>query len=199
VTDLLHHRAMRRRPGLLALLSLLPLLVTAPVSAYAQGAITTGLATSVDILFPPIAGGGVRPLDFGTVVPGTTVSVAPRTPQGAEFHIGGLLGRKSVDITLTLPSALTGPGGATVPLNFAGTNAAACELNLLGICQAASLVSWDPVVQPTNRVRPTKFGPGPKVFVNDQLALYLGAAVSAPANQRAGHYTASVTVVIVAN
>jgi hypothetical protein len=37
------------------------------------------------------------------------------------------------------------------------------------------------------------------VFVNDQLALYLGASVSAPATQRAGHYTASATVVIVAN
>lgn len=187
---------MRRTGVVLALASLL---VAAPAGAFAQAGITTGLAASVDILFPPITASGIRPVTFGIVVPGTTVSVAPQSPQGAEFHIGGLLGRKSVDITLTLPTVLTGPGGATIPLSFAGANAAACELDLLGICQTASLVSWDPVATPTTRVRPTKFGPGPKIFVNDQLALYLGASVSAPATQRAGHYTASASVVIVAN
>lgn len=187
---------MRRRSGVLALSALL---TVAPLAAFAQAGLTTGLPTSVDILFPPISAGGVRPVNFGTVVPGTTIAVAPRTPQGAEFHIGGLLGRKSVDITLTLPTVLTGPGGATVPLSFAGANAAACELDLLGVCQTASLVTWDPVATPTTRVRPTKFGPGPKVFVNAQLALYLGASVSPPATQRAGHYTASATVLIVAN
>lgn len=180
-------------------LALVALFVTAPVAAFAQAGITTGIATSVDILFPPVTGGGVRPLNFGVVVPGTTVSVAPQSAQGAEFRISGLLGRKSVDLTLTLPAALDGPGGATIPLNFSGGNAAACELNLLGICQTVTLVSWDPVANPTTRVRPTKFGPGPKVFVNDQLALYLGAAVAPPATQRAGHYTASATIVIVAN
>ena len=187
---------MRHRSRILALTALL---AAAPAAAHAQAGITAGVTTTVDILFPPITASGVRPVNFGTVVPGTSVTAAPQTPQGAEFHIGGLLGRKSVDITLTLPSVLTGPGGATVPLNFAGANAAACELDLLGICQTASLVSWDPVATPTTRVRPTKFGKGPKVFVNDQLALYLGATVTAPATQRAGHYTASATVVIVAN
>jgi len=187
---------MRRCSGVLTLASLL---AAAPLAASAQGGITTGLPTSVDILFPPITASGVRPITFGTVLPGTTVSVAPRTPQGAEFRIGGVLGRKSVDITLTLPTVLTGPGGATVPLSFAGSNAAVCELDLLGICQAASLMSWDPVATPTTRVRPLKVGPGPKVFVNPQLALYLGASVSPSATQRAGHYTASAGVLIVAN
>jgi hypothetical protein len=181
------------------ILALIALLFAAPVAASAQSGSTTGLPTSVDILFPPITGGGLRPLNFGTVIPGTTVSVAPRTAQGAEFRISGLLGRKSVDLTFTLPVVLTGPGGATIPLNFAGANAAACELDLLGSCQTTSLVSWDPVATPTTRVRPTKFGPGPKVFVNDQLALYLGGAVAPPATQRAGRYTASATIVIVAN
>lgn len=187
---------MYRTSGALALCALL---AAAPAASFAQAGLTSGLPASAEILFPPVMAGGVRPLTFGTVVPGTTVSVAPRTAQGAEFHIGGLLGRKSVDITLTLPAVLTGPAGATMPLNFAGSNAAACELDTLEVCQAASLVSWDPVATPTTRVRPTKFGPGPKVFVNDQLALYLGGAVSAPAAQRAGHYTASVTVLIVTN
>ena len=187
---------MLRRAGLIAL----ALLVLAAARALrAQAGITAGVATTLDILFPPITGSGIRPLTFGTVVPGTTTAVAPRTPQGAEFHLGGLLGRKSVDITLTLPATLAGPGGATIPLSFAGANATACELNVLGVCQTASLASWDPVASPTTRVRPTKFGPGPKVFVNDQLALYLGASVSPGASQRPGHYAASATVLIVAN
>ena len=189
---------MRHRSGALTLLTLLSLLAAAPVAAFAQG-ITSALATSIEILPTPITAAGVRPLTFGTVVPGTTTSVAPRTPQGAEFHIDGVLGRKSLDITLTLPTALTGPGGATIPLNFAGATAAACELNLLGVCQTASLVSWNPVTTPTTRVRPIKVGPGPKVFVNPTVALYLGASVSPPATQRAGHYTASATVLIIAN
>jgi hypothetical protein len=188
---------MHRHTRLLA--SALLLLLAAPRVLCAQAGITAGVATTLDILFPAITGSGVRPMNFGTVVPGTTTTVAPQTPQGAEFHIGGLLGRKSVDITLTLPASLSGPGGATIPLSFAGANAAACELDALGVCQTASLVSWDPVAKPTTRVRPTKFGPGPKVFVNDQLALYLGASVSPAASQRPGHYAASATVLIVAN
>lgn len=180
-------------------LALVALLSAAPVAASAQAAITTGLPVSADILFPPLTGGGFRSLNFGVVVPGATVSVAPRSAQGAEFRIGGLLGRKSVDVTLTLPTVLTGPGGATIPLSFAGANAAACELNLLGICQTASLVTWDPVVSPTTRIRPIKLGPGPKVFINDGLAIYLGGAVTPPPTQRAGRYTASATVVLVAN
>lgn len=187
---------MHRRTGYLALALLL---LAVPGALHAQAAITAGLATTLDILFPPITGSGVRALNFGTVVPGTTTTVAPRTPQGAEFHIGGLLGRKSVDITFTLPAALTGPGGATIPLSFAGANAAACELDVLGVCQTASLTSWNPVANPTMRVRPTKFGPGQKVFVNDQMALYLGASVSPAASQPPGHYAASATVLIVAN
>ena len=179
--------------------ALMSLLLAAPLVAYGQAGVSSSLTVSADILFPATSAGGVRPLSFGVVVPGTTVSVAPRTAQGAEFRIAGLLGRKSVDITLTLPAVLAGPGGATIPLSFSGTNAAVCELDVLGACQTASLTSWDPVVTPTMRVRPTKFGPGPKVFTNDQLALYLGASVTPAATQRAGHYAASATVVIVAN
>jgi hypothetical protein len=186
---------MHHRTGLLAF----ALLLAAPGALHGQAGITAGVATTLEILFPPVTGSGIRELNFGTVVPGTTTTVAPRTPQGAEFHIGGLLGRKSVDISFTLPTALAGPGGATIPLTFAGATAASCELNVLGVCQTASLTSWDPVASPTTRVRPTKFGPGPKVFVNDQLALYLGAAVSPAASQRPGHYAASATVLIVAN
>lgn len=138
-------------------------------------------------------------MNFGAVVPGTSVTVAPNTPQGAEFRISGLLGRKSVSLTLTLPAALTGPGGASIPISFSGSTAASCELDLLGVCQTASYSTWDPVTSPTMLVRPIKVGRGPKVFVNDVLALYLGANIAPPATQRAGLYAASATVVIVAN
>lgn len=188
---------MHRRTGHLAFALLL--LTAAPAALRAQVGSTAGVTTTLEILFPPITGSGIRPMNFGTVVPGTTTTVAPRAAEGAEFHVGGLLGRKSVDITFTLPAALSGPGGATIPLSFAGATAAACELDALGVCQTASLTSWDPVASPTTRVRPTKFGPGPKVFVNDQMALYLGASVSPAASQRPGHYAASATVLIVAN
>ena len=50
-------------------LALASLLFAAPL-AFAQAPLTSGVPASVDILFPPLSGGGFRTLDFGVVLDG---------------------------------------------------------------------------------------------------------------------------------
>ena len=52
--------------------------------------------------------------------------------RGGEFRITGVKNRKSVDISFTLPTQLTGPAGATIPLNFNGNYAGLCEIDTTG-------------------------------------------------------------------
>jgi hypothetical protein len=121
------------RRGLLA--SLLLGVLSAPVEAQ----ITAGMPAILDILTPPLSGVGTRALQFGVIVPGTTtVTVLPASSAGGEFRITGVKSRKSIDISFTLPAALTGPGGATIPLSFNGNFAGLCEIDTSGACEAAS-------------------------------------------------------------
>ena len=178
------------RLGVLAAL----LLVACVRSAGAQGPITGGVAAAVDILFPMLTGVGTRPLDFGVILPGETrVVIEPRTPSGGEFRIKGLKRRRSGDISFVLPARLTGPGGASIPLSFDGSFAAACEIDATDVCRAASLVTWNPVVTPVYRYVPSG------ADKHDQLDLYLGGVALPAATQPAGRYSGSITVLITVN
>lgn len=183
-----------RRAGLLSMLLLGALAVRA------DGQITAGIGTMVDILTPPLTGTGIRALQFGTIVPGTTsVTVLPRTSAGGEFRITGVKSRKSVDISFTLPAQLNGPGGASIPLDFNGSFAGLCEIDASGTCEVASFVTWNPVSTPSFRDQPTRYKPGRKVFAYDQYQVYLGGTASPSTTQRQGTYTASIGVLLVVN
>ena len=80
------------------------------LAARAGAQITGAMNARADILYPPLTGVGIRPLNFGVVIPGTPVPpVLPNTPRGGEFRITGTNNRKSINITFTLPTVLTGP------------------------------------------------------------------------------------------
>jgi hypothetical protein len=169
-------------------------------SVQAEGQITAGLITMVDILTPPLTGTGTRALQFGLIVPGTTtVTVLPRSTAGGEFRITGVKSRKSVDISFTLPTALNGPAGSSIPLSFNGNFAGLCEIDTSGACVVASFVTWNPVTTPTFRDAPTRYQPGRKVYAFDAYQVYLGGTASPSATQRQGTYTASVGVLLVIN
>jgi len=154
----------------------------------------------LDILTAPLSGVGTRALQFGVIVPGTTsVTVLPRSSAGGEFRITGVKSRKSVDISFTLPAALTGPGGATIPLDFNGNYAGLCEIDTTGACETASYTTWNPVTTPSFRDQPTRYKPGRKVFTYDAYQVYLGGTASPAASQRQGTYTASIGVLLVVN
>jgi hypothetical protein len=165
-----------------------------------QGQITAGMTATASILTLPLTGTGTRALQFGVIVPGTTtVTILPRSSAGGEFRIAGVKNRKSVDISFTLPTQLTGPAGASIPLNFNGNYAALCEIDTSGACETASVVTWNPVTTPTFRDTPTRYKPGRKVYAYDAYQVYLGGVASPAASQRQGTYTASIGVLLVLN
>lgn len=171
-----------------------PLLLAGVGPAGAQGSITGGVGAAVDILFPMLTGVGTRPLDFGVILPGETrVVIEPRTPSGGEFRIKGLKRRRSGDISFVLPARLSGPGGASIPLSFDGSYAAACEIDDADVCRTSSLVTWNPVVTPVYRYTPSG------ADKRDQLDLYLGGVAMPAPTQAAGRYTGSITVLITVN
>lgn len=179
---------------------LLAALLLGAVSARATAQLTAGMPVLLDILAPPLSGVGTRALQFGVIVPGTTsVTVLPRSSTGGEFRITGVKTRKSVDISFTLPAALTGPGGATIPLDFNGNYAGLCEIDLTGACEAASYTTWNPVTTPSFRDQPTRYKPGRKVYTYDAFEVYLGGTATPAVSQRQGTYTASIGVLLVVN
>jgi hypothetical protein len=191
---------MLRPPISLCRFTALSALLLAALSAPAQGQITGGIISVATILSLPLSGVGTRALQFGVIVPGTTsVTVLPNTPMGGEFRITGVKNRKSIDISFTLPTQLTGPAGASIPLSFNGNYAGLCEVDASGLCEAASYVSWNPVTTPSFRDQPTRYKPGRKVFQYDAYQLYLGGVASPSATQRQGTYTASIGVLLVVN
>jgi hypothetical protein len=179
---------------------ILALLLLGVVAGPARGQITAGMNTMANILTLPLTGVGTRALQFGVIVPGTTsVIVLPRTKSGGEFRIAGVKNRKSVDISFTLPTELTGPAGASIPLSFNGAYAGLCEVDTTGACDLASYFTWNPVTTPIYHDVPTRYKPGRKVYTYDAYQVYLGGAASPSTTQRQGTYTASIGVLLVIN
>ena len=179
----------------------LAVLLLAGRAPRAEAQITAGITSVVDILAAPLSGVGTRALQFGTIVPGTTtVTVLPRSRAGGEYRIAGVKNRKSVDISFTLPTSLTGPGGATIPLSFNGNYAGLCEIDdATGNCDLASYVTWNPVTTPTFHDLPTRYKPGRKVYSYDAYQVYMGGVASPSVTQRQGSYSATIGVLLVIN
>jgi hypothetical protein len=162
--------------------------------------VTGGIISVAEILAAPLSGVGTRALQFGVIVPGTTtVTVLPRTRSGGEFRISGVRNRKAVDISFTLPTSLTGPAGATIPLSFNGSYAGICEIDATNSCEVASYVTWNPVTTPTFHDTPTRYKPGRKVYAYDDYQIYVGGVATPSATQRQGHYTGTIGVVLAVN
>jgi hypothetical protein len=179
-------------------LAVLPL---AALSARAHGQLTGSIATSANILAAPLTGTGIRALQFGLIVPGTTtVTVLPNTAADGQYRIAGVQNRKSMDISFTLPTQLTGPAGATIPLSFNGNYAGLCEINdTTGVCESASFFTWNPVTTPSFHDQPTRYKPGRPRYTYDAYQVYIGGVASPAANPRQGTYTASIGVLLVVN
>jgi hypothetical protein len=118
----------------------------------------------------------LRNLAFGTITSGTTTSVAKTSANAAQWKITGttVVGG---GFQLTLPTTLSGPGGATMAITFSTTD---------GVYR----------INNNNPVGGTTFNP--HNFVNLTLVLlsdvyvWLGASVSPPLNQAPGNYTGTV-------
>lgn len=123
---------------------------------------------------------GARNLTFGTVLPGVP-SVILRTDaaNSGQFDIRGP-NQGMVLLTFVLPVALTGPAGALMPLTFGASDAGYSQAQSFG-----SQVGFDPR-QPFTAT----------LGINGRGFVFVGATASPAANQRAGGYTATLTLTV---
>jgi hypothetical protein len=125
---------------------------------------------------------GIRNLAFGAVIPGVMTTVAPSDPvNSGEYEIQASLGTR-LRLDFTLPTQLTGPSGATMPINFQNNDALLIETGPGAVSQNQNPKSMKPYT----------------MTYGNRLLLFLGGAVTPAANQATGSYanTVSLTVTI---
>jgi len=119
---------------------------------------------------------GRRDLDFGTMIAGVPTSVLPTA--GGFFLINGVRGAE-IQIQLTLPGALDGPGGSA-PLTFGPTDGAHGNSPATG-----SSTVFDPRL------------PFIATLANSgRYYVWLGGTVSPPSQLTGGTYTATVALTV---
>jgi hypothetical protein len=130
----------------------------------------------------PVRVNGVQSVSFGTVFPGIAKSVL-RTDalNSGRFDIRAAAGSQ-LQLSFALPTVMTGPGGVTMPLSFAGNDAGFSATQ-----SVASQVGFDPRVPFV-----ATLGPPP-----GRAAVFLGGTVTPLAAQPAGSYTGTITLTVV--
>jgi hypothetical protein len=143
------------------------------------------------LLVAPLAGAqgnGGRPLsalsrqtlDFGTLFSGTPTRVSRFDAlRAGQFELRGVK-NSEVRVDLGLPSALNGPSGAKVPLQFAAGDG--------GYARDGAIATAAPFDPRTALVT--------TLSTNGRLYLFLGGTASPAARQAAGTYAGTVTVTI---
>lgn len=122
---------------------------------------------------------GIQGVDFGSMVPGIS-KVVSRTDalSGARFDIKGAGSARTVELQFSLPAALSGPGGASLPLSYAAGDAGYSAEQSIG-----SQTGFDPrtpFVAALSR--------------NGRGSVFLGCRASPGANQPPGSYSATLTL-----
>ncbi len=126
----------------------------------------------------PISVTGVQSLAFGTLLPGIPTIVA-RTDaaKSGQFTLTGPHDSQA-QLTFTLPAVLTGPGGATLPLTFGASDAGYSQSQNIG-----GQIGFDP----KQSFLITFSGQG-------RGSVFLGGTARPAPTQRAGAYTATITL-----
>jgi len=95
---------------------------TLTVSAVAQTTATASILASAFVSgVAPLTAAGVNDLNFGTVTAGATKTPSSLSANAGRFNISG---EPSAPVTVTwvLPTVLTGPAAATIPISFSATD-----------------------------------------------------------------------------
>jgi hypothetical protein len=128
----------------------------------------------------PLRVQGVRALTFGVVFPGVPGRILRTDPAGSgEFSIRG---ERFLQVLLefTLPTSLTGPGGAAMPLSF-GSNDAGYSTTTIG-----AQTGFDPATGGTAQLDKTGQG-----------SVFLGGTVQPTPSQAAGTYAGVVVLTVI--
>ena len=128
----------------------------------------------------PLTVTGVRGVTFGAVLPGVPRVVLRTDPANSgQFDIKGPKGGP-VLLSFVLPLSMTGPSGALMPITFGASDAGYSPTQSIG-----SQVGFDPR-QPTTVTFPS----------NGNVSVFVGATANPRTNQRAGAYTATITLTV---
>jgi len=123
---------------------------------------------------------GVRDLSFGSVTRGIPASISPSdVVNSGQWNIG-VAALRTIRLTFTLPTNLTGPGGATLPITFGNSDAWRKETLALG---AGTFFN------PNN---PVTF----LVLLGPTVTVRLGGLVSPSVSQVAGSYQGTVILTV---
>jgi len=126
----------------------------------------------------PISVTGIQSLTFGILLPGMPTVVSRTDPvKSGRFDLGGPHDTQG-QVSFSLPSVLTGPAGATLPLFFSGSDAGYSQSQNIG-----SQIGFDPK-QP---FLITFSGQG-------RGSVFLGGTAQPAPTQRAGSYTGTITL-----
>lgn len=122
---------------------------------------------------------GIQGVSFGGMVPGISKAVV-RTDalNAARFDIKGGGSGRTVELQFSLPGALTGPGGASVPLSYTAGDAGFSAQQSIG-----SQTGFDPRVPFIATLS-----------ANGRGSVFLGCRASPAANQPSGAYSATLTL-----
>ena len=129
----------------------------------------------------PISVTGVQSLTFGAVLPGIP-AVVPRTSAASagQFTLTGPHDSQAA-LTFTLPVVMTGPAAATLPVLFGGSDAGYSQTQSIG-----SQIGFDPKQPFVITFSGTGRG-----------SVFLGGTAQPAPTQRAGSYTATITLTVV--
>lgn len=129
---------------------------------------------------PPIQANGIRDLDFGTVIQGIPSRVAPSDPvRSGEFEFITAIGNR-IRMQFTLPTRLSGPGNARMPISFGATDGMAT-----GTAPTSIPVTFDPRVAQTFLI-----------VTSSRILVFIGGTVSPAGNQRTGTYTGTIRMTV---
>lgn len=135
-------------------------------------------AASLAAQVRPLTVNGVRALSFGIVLPGVAQVVLRTDPvNSGQFDIRGPR-FANVELTFSLPTVMTGPAGATIPLSFGGSDAGYSASSSIG-----SQVGFDP--------KQSFVGQLP---LSGRASVFVGGTALPGSSQRAGSYTATLTM-----
>ena len=142
--------------------------------------LTTLMAALAGPAFGQLTVTGLRNLNFGVVIKGVPLHVAPNDPvKSGEFQFITAIGNR-VRVQFTLPTRLIGPGGAQLPISFNATDAIAT-----GTAPTSIPVTFDPRVARTFTI-----------VTSTRILVFLGGTVSPAVAQVSGTYTGTVTLTI---
>lgn len=128
----------------------------------------------------PLTPTGTQNLQFGTVLPGVPVTVLRTDPAfSGQFQVRGTA-RAPVRVDLTLPAALTGPSGSSLPLLFGAADGGWSTSPSIN-----SATGFDPRTPLTTTLSTA-----------GRLYLFLGGQVVPPGQLLPGPYSATITITV---